>query len=152
MRAGDLRQGSQGNIFGRDVLSSNNDRARFEQLRAALEAPDSRAVWCLRGGYGSLRLIPELVKIKLPDIPAKLFIGISDITSIYLYLNQAWQWPTIHGPLLDRLGKGLAKPKFERELMKVVFGEITELEFPRLRPLNAAAQKSAHDSRLGERR
>ena len=75
-------------IFGDDVLSSNSDEARFQMLKSALTAPDSRAVWCLRGGYGSIRLLPDLLKLKKPAGDAKLFLALSDITSIHLFLNQ----------------------------------------------------------------
>ena len=60
-------------IFGDDVLSSNSDEARFQMLKSALTAPDSQAVWCLRGGYGSIRLLPDLLKLKKPAGDAKLF-------------------------------------------------------------------------------
>lgn len=129
-------------LFGRDVLCSNQDEVRLSHLREALLAPDSKAVWCLRGGYGSIRLLPELEKIKAPKGPAKLFIGLSDITSLHLFLNQSWGWPTVHGPLMDRFGRGAVLPKYVREMKKYVFGEMQSIEFAGLKPLNAAARKS----------
>ena len=126
-----------------DILCSNTDEIRLSQLKEALRAEDSRAVWCLRGGYGSLRLIPELVRMKRPHGPPKLFIGLSDISTLHVYLNQAWKWPTVHGPLLDRLGQGLVKPKYLRELKDIVMGTSREITFERLKPLNEAARRAA---------
>lgn len=127
-------------IFGRDVLCSHNDETRLKHLKDALTASDSKAVWCLRGGYGSIRLVPELAKLKRPLGPPKLFVGLSDITTLHIFLNQKWGWPTVHGPLLDRLGKGAAKPQYERELKKFVFGEMETISFSKLKPLNEKAR------------
>lgn len=129
------------NIRGKDILCSNCDEVRFQHLKEALYAKDSKAIWCVRGGYGSLRLIPHLLKLKRPRTRPKLFIGLSDITSLHAFLNQRWGWPTVHGPLLERLGQGAALPKYERELKKFVFGEMTTIRFSKLKALNEAAQK-----------
>jgi muramoyltetrapeptide carboxypeptidase len=127
-------------IFGRDVLCSNNDEKRLMYLQDALEAPDSKAIWCVRGGYGSIRLAPALMKMKRPKVSPKLFIGLSDITTLHTFLGQKWGWPTVHGPLLDRLGKGTSKPRYVKELKRFVFGEMNEIAFERLKPLNDAAR------------
>lgn len=120
-------------------LHANEDQERFQFLKAAIESKDSRTIWCLRGGYGSNRLIPMLAKLKKPKEP-KLVIGISDITSIHTFLIQEWGWSTLHGPLLDRLGRNLVAPKHEKELHRILFGKDTDVEFKKLKPLNDAAK------------
>lgn len=131
------------NIFSSRGLCSHRDDVRWSHLQKALLATDSQAVWCLRGGYGSIRLIPNLTQLKAPKSRrAKLFIGLSDITSLHVFLNQSWRWPTIHGPLLDRLGMGKAKPKYVRELKRLVFGETPTIEFSNLKALNDFAKKN----------
>ncbi|WP_374080337.1 LD-carboxypeptidase [Bdellovibrio bacteriovorus] len=121
-------------------LHAHEDEARFAFLKAAIESKDSRVIWCLRGGYGSNRLIPMLAKLKKPKEP-KLLIGISDITSLHSFFIQEWGWSTLHAPLLDRLGRNLVSPKFEKELHEILFGQETEVEFKNLKPLNEAARK-----------
>lgn len=121
-------------------LHANTDEKRLEHLKRALLAKDSKAVWCLRGGYGSNRLLPALAKIKKPT-DAKLFIGISDITTLHVFLNQEWGWATVHGPLLDRMGAGRIRPRHERELKRLLFGEDRRIEFTGLKALNEAAAK-----------
>ena len=37
---------------------------RFEQLKKAIENPDSKIIWCARGGYGSAEILPFLEKLK----------------------------------------------------------------------------------------
>lgn len=129
-------------IFAADVVCSNNDEARMHHLREALLSEDSRAVWCIRGGYGSNRLVPELAKLKKPKGPPKLFIGLSDITTLHVFLNQKWGWPTIHGPLLDRFARGLVKRSYAREMRRLILGETKNIEFKNLKPMNVPARSS----------
>lgn len=127
-------------LYATDIICSNTDEIRFKHLKLALLAKDSRAIWCLRGGYGSLRLIEQLAKIKRPSLP-KLFIGYSDSTTIHNYLNQFWHWPTLHGPLLDRLGSLTTYDEQVAELTDVIFGRQPRVVFKNLSPLNAVAKK-----------
>ena len=72
--------------------------ARLRELQEALTSPDSQAILCTRGGYGSAELLPRLnaSRIKQP----KIFCGFSDLTSIHIFLWQKLQWVTFYGPLV----------------------------------------------------
>jgi muramoyltetrapeptide carboxypeptidase len=123
-------------IFGDDLLCANSDEIRFKHLKNALEHPKTKAVICARGGYGSMRLIPELMKITPPAAP-KLFVGMSDITALHLFLQQHWQWPTLHG--------ALALDKFSAEsiaqLKSILLGETQHITWQGV-PLNAFAKEN----------
>lgn len=121
-------------------LHANEDEARFLFLKEAIEAADSKAIWCLRGGYGSNRLLPMLQKLKKPKKP-KLIIGLSDVTSLHTFFNQEWKWPTLHAPILDRMGKGVTLRRHEKEFYDLLLGKSPGITFKKLRPLNAAAKK-----------
>ncbi|MBI2785002.1 MAG: LD-carboxypeptidase [Legionella longbeachae] len=125
------------NIFGKDLLCANTDEIRFELLKAALENPETKAVICARGGYGSMRLIPKLMNVQPPET-AKIFVGMSDTTCLQLYLQQLWGWPIIHG--------AAAPDRFSMEsiasLKALLFGDVKQIEFAKLIPLN----KSAHEN------
>lgn len=123
-------------------LHAHEDEERFDFLKAAIQSKDSNTIWCLRGGYGSNRLLPHLAKMKKPK-EQKLLIGISDISSLHTFVTQEWGWVTVHGPLLDRLGKNLVAPKYEKELKDMLFGKTTHIEFKNLKALNKAAKQSA---------
>ena len=127
-------------LFGDCPIHSNTDEKRAQQLIEALTAPDSKAIWFLRGGYGSNKLLSYLRKIRTKPRP-KMTIGISDITSLHSFFIQSWGWNTLHGSLLDRLGKGQVPEDVEAELLKVVRGEQKEVVFQDLVPLNEAAHK-----------
>lgn len=127
-------------LFGNDLLCANSDPRRYELLRKALFAKDSRAVWCVRAGYGAIRFISRLWKLGAPRQP-KLFIGYSDATLIHHVLNHRWRWPSIHGPLLDRLGSAQVRPEELEELKAMLLGAQQAVTFAGLVPLNAAAAK-----------
>lgn len=127
-------------LFGDDLLCANSDERRFSDLRKALFARDSRAVWCIRAGYGAIRFIDRLRKLRAPK-HRKLFIGYSDATTIHHVLNHLWRWPSIHGPLLDRLGSKTIRADELQELKAALFGQQRSIVFTGLVPLNAAAAK-----------
>ncbi len=85
-------------LFGDDLLCANTDEMRFKSLQNALANPETKAIICARGGYGSMRLIPELTKLKPPSTP-KWLVGMSDITALHLFMAQHWNWITLHGSL-----------------------------------------------------
>lgn len=60
------------------------------------------AVWCLRGGYGSVRLLPHLY-LGLIERNPKILIGFSDITGLELGLWKQTGLVTFHGPVLTFL-------------------------------------------------
>lgn len=123
-------------IFGDDLLCANTDEIRLKSLMKALQNSETKAVVCARGGYGSMRLIPELANI-IPSASPKIFIGMSDITALNLFLQQEWKWPVVHG--------ALAPDKFSPEsiaaLKSILFGEVDQVEFLGL-PLNKSAEKN----------
>jgi len=127
-------------IFGADLLCANSDARRLGHLKRALEAPDSTCVWCIRAGYGAIRLVDELLACGPPP-RRKLFVGYSDATTLHFLLNQHWGWPSLHGPLLDRLGAGLASAEEIAELRAVLLGGQRRVIFEHLTPLNAAARE-----------
>ncbi|MNK01287.1 putative murein peptide carboxypeptidase [compost metagenome] len=121
-------------------LHANEDQQRFAILKAAIEAPDSTTIWCLRGGYGSNRLVPMLAKMKKPK-QQKLVIGFSDVCSLHTFFIQEWGWKVIHGPVLDRMGRNDMPPKYVKELHRILFGAQKETEFKGLKALNEPAKK-----------
>jgi muramoyltetrapeptide carboxypeptidase len=81
VKLGDHVNDRHGYLAGRD-----EDRAA--DLNAAFVDPETRAVFCLQGGYGSSRLIPLLDREAIAA-SRKAFCGYSDITSLHLAVH-AW--------------------------------------------------------------
>lgn len=68
-------------LFAREGVLAGEDAHRLSQLQAALDAPDIRAIWCVRGGYGVSRLWHRLSWEGFRRYP-KWLIGFSDITPL----------------------------------------------------------------------
>lgn len=120
------------------IFLSNTDAERWRTLKAALLNPKISAIWCLRGGYGANRLLPYLDQLKKPQ-NKKLLIGLSDVSSLHIYLNKKWNWPTLHASLLDRLALKKLSVQNETELQSCLFDPNYITEFKNLQPLNKAA-------------
>ncbi|MET9225932.1 LD-carboxypeptidase [Lentzea sp. NPDC003310] len=73
---------------------AGSDRARAEEFTAAW-CSDVAAVFCVRGGYGCLRMT-DLVPWK--DLPPRVFVGASDVTVLHAELTAVGQ-ATVFGPM-----------------------------------------------------
>lgn len=87
------------NAFKRRGYLAGTDLDRIEDLTEALINPEIEAVICIRGGYGSGRLLPLIAFENFISNP-KPFIGHSDITFLHLGLAAMAGWTTFHGPNL----------------------------------------------------
>lgn len=101
---------------------------RFEQLRNAVENPDSKIIWCARGGYGSAEILPFLEKMKKPKTK-KIFIGFSDISSLNNFLIEKWTWQVISAPMLAQIVLNKVSQKSINGIIDLIFGKKTELEY-----------------------
>lgn len=100
---------------------------RFEQLKFALENKDSKAVWCVRGGYGTLELIPFLSQLKNPQ--NKIFIGFSDITNLTIYFNQKLNLEVVYGPMIKQLALKMLDEKSEKNIFDLLFKKTKILKY-----------------------
>ena len=86
---------------------SGEGSVRAKAFLDAWRDPSVRALISVRGGYGSVHLLPYLEKHDLRATP-KAFIGYSDLTSVLAYLTTGCGIVSFHGPMLDRrLGRGI---------------------------------------------
>lgn len=69
------------------------------QLNKMFEDGDVKAVFCLRGGYGSSRIMEHMDYDTVRNNP-KIFVGYSDVTSLHIALNQECGLITFHGPMV----------------------------------------------------
>ncbi|HUQ57618.1 LD-carboxypeptidase [Lentzea sp.] len=73
---------------------AGSDEARAAEFVSAWRS-DVSAVFCVRGGYGCLRMT-DLVPWK--DLPPRVFVGSSDVTVLHAELNLVGL-PTVFGPM-----------------------------------------------------
>lgn len=81
---------------GRRGYLSGTDEERAADLDHALRSPDNDAVWCLRGGYGTMRILDRVEWEALARRPRPL-VGFSDITAVHLALHRQGV-VSFHGP------------------------------------------------------
>ncbi len=82
---------------------AGTDEQRCQQLIEAWNDPESVAIACARGGYGSTRLLEKLDWSQLRDRP-KWLIGFSDITALLWGLAKHKGMGGLHAPVLTTLG------------------------------------------------
>ncbi len=79
---------------------AGTDAVRRAQLAAAWDDPECRAILCVRGGYGGMRLLEDWQWS--PTARPKWLVGFSDITALLWSLAQHGI-VSLHGPLLTTL-------------------------------------------------
>jgi len=65
---------------------SGNDFLRAEDFQCMLNNPEIKAIWCARGGYGTVRIIDLLDFNEFKKHP-KWIIGYSDVTVLHSHLH-----------------------------------------------------------------
>lgn len=94
-------------VFDRDrgylAGPAHGRAAAFER---AWRDPSIAGIVTVRGGYGSVHLLPLLQDLD-PTLPPKVFVGYSDNTSILTWLTLQQGTTSFHGPMLEgRLARG----------------------------------------------
>jgi muramoyltetrapeptide carboxypeptidase len=84
-------------VLARDSFFAGSAADRGKALAKALAEPETRAIFCARGGYGSNYLLEALSSA--PNSP-KILLGYSDVTSLQIFLWQKFGWVTFYGPMV----------------------------------------------------
>ena len=78
---------------------AGTDIERAIDLNAAFADSSVDAVWCLRGGYGTPRILPFLDYETIRKNP-KIFVGYTDITGTLNAIHRLTGLVTFHGPMV----------------------------------------------------
>lgn len=78
---------------------AGTDEERAEALMDAWKNDEVKAIWCLRGGYGSVRILDLLDYEWIKDHP-KIFLGMSDITALHSAIQKETNLVTFLAPVL----------------------------------------------------
>lgn len=93
-------------VFARRPTVAGAPVLRAEALKQAWARDDIDAIIAVRGGYGSVEVLPLLSPADVPDRPAML-VGYSDVTSLHVWLNLHVGVTSVHGAMIDgRLSRG----------------------------------------------
>jgi muramoyltetrapeptide carboxypeptidase len=114
-------------LFARDAYLAGSDARRSRELARALDDREVKAIVAARGGYGAMRILPDLPWDRLVRAP-KWLVGFSDVTALHA---MAWQTgvASVHGPNVTGLGaraspavRGAWIACIERPLARRVWG------------------------------
>jgi len=83
--------------LARDGYFAGTDEQRAQDFNAALRDNRVDAIWCLRGGYGAMRILPMLDYDAMRRNPRPL-LGFSDITALHCAIGVRSGVVSYHGP------------------------------------------------------
>ena len=111
---------------------AGEDLDRAKDLQEMMDAPEIKAIWCARGGYGTVRIIDKIdfsAFIKNP----KWIIGYSDVTVLHSHLHRL-KIKSIHAEMpLDFVKKSA---NTRASLKKTLLEGPCDIEYATLNPLN----------------
>lgn len=124
-------------VFDRQALTAGRPRERVMSLLRAFDEMGADAVIAIRGGYGSVELLP-LLDVDRIRRSRTAFVGYSDVTSLHSFLGANVGLASVHGAMIDgRLAKGpdaYDPESFLRSLSTEPLGDLSHPGLETLQP------------------
>ncbi|MGB1639557.1 MAG: S66 peptidase family protein [Pseudohongiellaceae bacterium] len=105
------------NLRRRKQYLAGSDQQRADDLNGMFADDEVDAIFCVRGGYGSGRLLRDLDYQTIADNP-KILMGYSDITAILNAIHVKTGMITYHGPIAGDNFSGYTYEQFQRILIE----------------------------------
>jgi len=106
------------------------DDQRAEDFQEALDDDSVKAIWCARGGYGTVRMVDKLDFSKFSKKP-KWVIGFSDVTVLHNEIHNLGR-ESIHGIMPSTYKpENKEQKKALKSLKKALFGKVLEYKTPK---------------------
>ena len=115
------------NLYEKHFIFAGTESARRKALQKAIDDPTIKAIFCMRGGNGTHRLI-DFIHLKNLKKHPKWIIGYSDVTVLLNHVAQ-YRIPSIHGPMPLSMHRD-NEQEGALALRKVLFGELPSYTFP----------------------
>lgn len=90
----------------RDGFLAGSDELRAKELNGMFKNPAVKAIFCVRGGYGSARILDKLDYAMICK-NSKIFAGYSDVTALHCALQKNCGLLTFHSPMPAEMASGL---------------------------------------------
>jgi muramoyltetrapeptide carboxypeptidase len=112
-------------IVGKTIGTEENqfagsDALRLSDFQTAIDHPEVKAVFCARGGYGTVRMIDKIDFTEFTKKP-KWIVGFSDVTFLHSLINNQLNIQTLHAAMPSTYKT--TEPEAIAEIGKVLFGE-----------------------------
>lgn len=115
-----------GSTIGLDFHQlAGTDEQRAADFQEQMDNPNIKAIWCVRGGYGTVRIIDLLDFTKFKENP-KWIIGFSDVTVLHSHLNRMGI-QSLHATMPISIPRATTEAK--ESLRVALFGEKLEYTF-----------------------
>lgn len=111
------------NLFAADHQFAGTKLQRLTDLQTALDDENCKAIFCARGGYGTVQLIDQL-DFSAFIIAPKWIVGYSDVTVLHSHINQNFGIETLHATMSLNL-----IPENMESLKKALFNENYSIDF-----------------------
>ena len=109
-----------GKTIGLDYYQlAGTDEQRAADFQEQLDDPNIKAIWCVRGGYGTVKIIDKLDFTQFKQHP-KWIIGFSDVTVLHSHLNRMG-FESIHGTMPVAIARATDEAK--NSLCAALFGD-----------------------------
>ncbi len=93
-------------LYARGRYTAGGWQERRDDLLALWKDTEVEAVFCARGGYGSMELLASLAPEIFREQP-KVFLGASDVTAVHGFLGARAGVVAFHGPMVaQRIARG----------------------------------------------
>jgi muramoyltetrapeptide carboxypeptidase len=102
-------------IFARTQYLAGTDRERADDVNRMFADTGVDAIFCLRGGYGTPRMLPFLDYDVIRSHP-KILLGYSDITALLLAIHKMTGLIGYHGPIARQNFSDYTLSEFKRVL------------------------------------
>lgn len=96
---------------------AGDDSSRIDDIHTMFSDTEVSAIWCIRGGYGTTRIIEALDYDIIRNNP-KILIGYSDITALQQAIFKETGLISFHGPLAGSELTDYSRKSFESILIK----------------------------------
>ena len=111
------------NLFASNGYLAGAAEGRAQDLLGFFQRRDIDAIFCARGGFGSVQLLPHL-NLEIRRHP-KVFLGYSDVTILLNWLRQTCGMVTFHAPMVAMdFARGLSAPS-KAHFWSLLMGEMS---------------------------
>lgn len=98
-------------IYAESDQFAGSDEQRAAALQWALDDRDIKAVFCARGGYGTVRIIDRIDFSRFAASP-KWIVGYSDVTVLHSHIHTTLGIPTLHATMPINIGDDALRHNF----------------------------------------
>src|SRR5690606_19916566 len=116
-------------VLGKTIGAKENqfagsDDLRSEDFQKMMDDPKIKAIWCAKGGYGTVRILDKLDFSTFKKSP-KWIIGYSDVTALHSHIHN-FGIETFHAQILQNLENKSAETS--ASIKEILFGNNYKIE------------------------